>query len=105
MTLSVVIQFLIGLAIGLAVLWLIRLAIPVVDYYRTIERLLLTFYQPTLTKTQDDLEFTLQVIGEVRAIVRDMQNIASHSAFISNDPYTYTDLLAEALHLPEVEQI
>lgn len=104
MTLSAIAQFLVGTAIGLAVLWLIRIAIPVVDYYRTIERLLLTFYQPTLTKTQDDLEFTLQVIGEVRAIVRDMQNIASHSAFISNDPYVYTRLLVAALSLPEVDE-
>ncbi|MDV6975271.1 hypothetical protein [Mycobacterium intracellulare] len=38
-------------------------------------------------------------LAKVIEIVRDMQSLAAHSAFISRDPYDITDALTEALGL------
>lgn len=97
MTLWGLTQLTIGLALGLAGLWLISTAVELVRYYRAAEKALTTFYRPALREAQHRQE-------RVTHIVRDMQNIASHSAFIDDDPYVYTRLLVAALSLPEVDE-
>lgn len=47
---------------------------------------------------------TRQKLEAVTEIVRDMQSIAAHGAFISRDPYDYTEALRAVLGLPETER-